>query len=127
VGAGISSDGRRLNRRADDIAAGRHQRGRRFDEAETIAWCRQKEFDDLLEDAKAIVRAIIAERNARDRSRLDERWAPYLVSRLRTSRRSISSACCQPKQTPTQFYREHRCVINGPWVNSDIASALSHS
>jgi phage tail sheath gpL-like len=51
--------------------------------AEIIAQYRQMEFDGLVEDADAMAKATIVERNARDPSRLDVLWAPYLVSGLR--------------------------------------------
>jgi phage tail sheath gpL-like len=48
-----------------------------------IAQYRQMEFGGLIEDADAMAKATIVERNARDRCRLDVLWAPYLVSGLR--------------------------------------------
>ncbi len=51
--------------------------------AEIISQYRQMEFDGLVEDADAMAKATIVERNARDPSRLDVLWAPYLVSGLR--------------------------------------------
>jgi phage tail sheath gpL-like len=51
--------------------------------AQIIAQYRQMEFDGLLEDADAMAKATIVERNARDPSRLDVLWAPYLVSGFR--------------------------------------------
>ena len=51
--------------------------------AEIIAQYRQMEFDGLVEDADAMAKATIVERNARDPSRLDVLWAPYLISGLR--------------------------------------------
>jgi phage tail sheath gpL-like len=41
------------------------------------------EFDGLVEDADAMAKVTIVVRNARDPSRLDVLWAPYLVSGLR--------------------------------------------
>ena len=41
------------------------------------------EFDGLVEDADVMAKATIVERNARDPSRPDVLWAPYLVSGLR--------------------------------------------
>jgi phage tail sheath gpL-like len=41
------------------------------------------EFDRLVEDADAMAKATIVERNARYPNRLDVLWAPYLVSGLR--------------------------------------------
>ena len=51
--------------------------------AEIIAQYRQMEFDGLVEDADAMAKATIVERNAQDPGRLDVLWAPYLVSGLR--------------------------------------------
>ena len=48
-----------------------------------IAQYRQMQFGGLVEDADAMTKATIVERNARDPSRLDVLWAPYLVSGLR--------------------------------------------
>ena len=63
------------------------------------------EFDGLVEDADAMAKATIVERNARDPSRLDVLWAPYLVSGLRIvallnpfrllSARTVSSAATE--------------------------------
>jgi phage tail sheath gpL-like len=73
--------------------------------AEIIAQYRQMEFDGLVEDADAMAKATIVERNARDPSRLDVLWAPYLVSGLRIvallnqfrllSARTVSSAATE--------------------------------
>ena len=60
--------------------------------AEIIAQYRQMEFDGLVENADAMAKAAIVERNARDPSWLDVLWAPDWSVACASSRRSINSA-----------------------------------
>jgi phage tail sheath gpL-like len=62
--------------------------------AEIITRYRQMEFDGLVDDADAMAETTIGERNARDPSRLDLLWTPYLSAACASSRCSICFGCC---------------------------------